>query len=105
AERKKALPVYQALIERQKPVFEGYSQTTSNDCRIVGLVVNGQSVDQASPAWEVEVILDHTPFYAEAGGQIGDVGHLFAPGSTSEVAHIQDTYYPVSGLIAHKAVA
>jgi alanyl-tRNA synthetase len=54
---------------------------------------------------QVEIVLDHTPFYAEAGGQVGDVGHFFAPDSDHEVAHVTDTYYPVSGLIVHKVVA
>jgi alanyl-tRNA synthetase len=57
------------------------------------------------PGTDVEIVLDHTPFYAESGGQVGDVGQLLAPDSSGEVAHIQDTYRPVTGVIAHKAVA
>jgi alanyl-tRNA synthetase len=63
------------------------------------------SVEAVGVGEQVEIVLDHTPFYAEAGGQVGDVGHFFAPDSDHEVAHITDTYYPVSGLIVHKAVA
>ena len=104
AEKKVAAPVYRELAEKQEPAFDGHEQTTSADCRIVALVLNGHAVDYAKPGEEVEIILDHTPFYAEAGGQVGDVGHFLAPGGAQEVAHIRDTYYPVSGLIAHKAV-
>jgi alanyl-tRNA synthetase len=63
------------------------------------------SVESVGAGEQVEIVLDHTPFYAEAGGQVGDIGHFFAPDSDHEVAHITDTYYPVSGLIVHKAVA
>ncbi len=105
ADKKLASPVYQQIAEKQKTAFDGYTQTSSTDCRIVALVANGQAASEAKPGTEVEVIFDHTPFYAEAGGQIGDTGHLLAPGGTHEVAHVNDTYSPVSGLIAHKAVA
>ncbi len=104
-EKKVALPVYQQLAQKQKSIFEGYTQTASADCRIAALVANGHPLSEAKPGTEVEVILDHTPFYAEAGGQVGDSGHFLAPGTTGEVAHINDTYHPVGGLIAHKAVA
>ena len=105
AEKKSAAPVYQQFVEKQKTAFDGYMQTTSIDSHIIGLVVKGQPADEVKPGTEVEIVLDHTPFYAEAGGQVGDVGHLVHPGSTIEVAHVKDTYSPVSGLIAHKAVA
>jgi alanyl-tRNA synthetase len=105
AEKKVALPVYRELVEKHRTIFDGYTDTYSPDCRIVALVVKGEPVNEVKPGDEVEVVLDHTPFYAEAGGQVGDVGHFFAAGSTTEVAHITSAYYPVSGLIGHKAVA
>jgi alanyl-tRNA synthetase len=104
-EKKIAAPVYLELAEQGKTVFDGYTQTASNDCRIVALVVKGQAVKEVAPATEIDIILDHTPFYAEAGGQAGDSGFLFAPATEHELAHIKNTYHPVSGLIAHKAVA
>jgi alanyl-tRNA synthetase len=104
-EKKAALPVFTKLAEERKTVFDGYAQTASTDCRIVALVKNGESVPEVKAAEQVEVVLDHTPFYAEAGGQIGDVGQLLATDGEREVAHVSDTYYPVSGLIVHKAQA
>ncbi len=48
----------------------------------------------------VEVFLDRTPFYAEAGGQIGDTGTIV---TESGIADVYDTQYAVPGLVAHKA--
>jgi alanyl-tRNA synthetase len=105
AEKKVAQPIYQQLAEKQKTEFDGYMQTTSPHCKIVALVQKGESVNEAKPGDEIEIVLDHTPFYAEAGGQVGDQGHLLASGEDQEVAHVHDTYRPVSGLTVHKAVA
>ncbi len=105
AEKKIASPVYQALAEQHPTVFEGYSQTTSPDTRIVGLIVKGESVKEAAPGAEIEIVLDRTPFYAESGGQVGDTGFFTAPGGEEHVASITGTYRPVAGLTVHKAVS
>jgi alanyl-tRNA synthetase len=96
--------VYQQLAEKQQTAFDGYTQTTSPDSRIVALLRNGEAVKEVKPDEEVDVILDHTPFYAEAGGQVGDTGYLVDSESGEHLAHITDTYRPVTGLIVHKAV-
>jgi len=105
AEKKVALPVFLKLAEDGKTVFDGYTQTTSADCRIMALVQKGELLSEVGPGSEVEIVLDHTPFYAEAGGQVGDTGHFYAAATDHEVAHVLNTYYPVSGLIVHKAAA
>jgi alanyl-tRNA synthetase len=104
-EKKAASPVFLKLAEERKTAFDGYAQTTSTGCRIVALVKNGEGVSTTKRGDQVEIVLDHTPFYAEAGGQVGDVGKLLLPDGDREVAHVTDTYCPVSGLIVHKAGA
>jgi alanyl-tRNA synthetase len=105
AEKKTAQPAYQQLAEEDKTEFYGYRETETHDCRILALVVNGVSKSSVGPGTKVEIVLDRTPFYAEAGGQIGDTGYLTEPGSPRHVAEIEDTYRPVTGITTHKAVA
>ncbi|HUY12191.1 MAG TPA: alanine--tRNA ligase [Terriglobia bacterium] len=105
AEKKVALPIYQELAERHPTVFEGYSQTASDDSRILALVQDGKSVQEVGPRQKAEVVLDHTPFYAEAGGQVGDTGRLMVSGNGHELAQVLDTQRPVTGLIVHKVLA
>jgi alanyl-tRNA synthetase len=104
AEKKVVLPVYQALTERQPTLFEGYTQTSTDSSQILALVQDGKSVQEVGPRQKVEIILDHTPFYAESGGQVGDTGRLFASGNGQELAQVLDTQRPVTGLIVHKVL-
>jgi alanyl-tRNA synthetase len=97
-----ASPVFQQL---PKTTFEGYRQTESSGCEILALVRNGAGVQELKRGEQGEVVLDHTPFYAEAGGQIGDRGALYSPGRGFVVAEVETTYAPVQGVRAHKVVA
>ncbi|HVF19147.1 MAG TPA: DHHA1 domain-containing protein, partial [Mycobacteriales bacterium] len=54
----------------------------------------------ASEGDEVEVVLDRTPFYAEAGGQVADTGRLWLDGVELEVL---DTQRPIADLVVHRA--
>ncbi|MCG8464535.1 MAG: alanine--tRNA ligase [Xanthomonadales bacterium] len=55
--------------------FTGYERL-SEEATVIALFQNGESVDTLGDREEGMVILDHTPFYAESGGQVGDVGIL-----------------------------
>jgi alanyl-tRNA synthetase len=62
-------------------------------------------VKELKPGDEGEAILDHTPFYAEAGGQVGDRGWFYSDDHNTVVAEVIGTYYPVQGVRAHKIIA
>jgi alanyl-tRNA synthetase len=95
--------------------FMGYESTRVDLSRIVSIVKQDAEVQSLNEGDEGEVILDQTPFYAESGGQVGDVGRLLgmahppahAGGSdksdgSSMSAVVRDTYSPAQGLIVHK---
>jgi alanyl-tRNA synthetase len=102
AGKQTANPAYQQL---PKSVFEGYLQTRSENCEVLAIIKNGQGVQELKPGEEGEVILDHTPFYAEAGGQVGDRGMFYSDELNALVAEVRGTYYPVQGVRAHQVSA
>jgi alanyl-tRNA synthetase len=102
AAKQTANPAYPQL---PKSEFEGYRQTRSENCEVLAIIHNLQGVRQLKAGEEGEVILDHTPFYAEAGGQVGDRGWLFSDDHNTVIADVKGCYYPIQGVRAHRVEA
>ncbi|HEY7181172.1 MAG TPA: alanine--tRNA ligase, partial [Blastocatellia bacterium] len=91
-------PVYQKIVQGGRTEFTGYAGTELSGAKVVALVRNGELVDEIVTGDEAEVVLDRTPFYAESGGQVGDVGVLENEDTRMLVT---DTYSPTSGVTVH----
>ena len=102
AAKQTANPVYQQL---PKSIFEGYRQTRSDGCEVLAIIHNGQGTQELKASASGEVILDHTPFYAESGGQVGDKGWFYSADHNTTVADVTGSYSPIQGVRAHQVVA
>jgi alanyl-tRNA synthetase len=93
--------VYRAVLDTHGSTsFLGYTELVAEGS-IVGLLKDGQPVPAAAEGSNVEVVLDRTPFYAEAGGQQADTGELR---SDSFTVRVDDVQSPVAGLRVHRGV-
>ena len=99
--QKTASPAFRDL---PKTVFEGYRQLVSTNCEVLAIVKDGVGVPAAAAGDCVEVVLDHTSFYADAGGQVGDTGVFTSADGNTTVAEITGCVAPVQGVRAHKAL-
>ncbi|MDX6558967.1 MAG: alanyl-tRNA synthetase [Blastocatellia bacterium] len=102
----KSNPIYAELGARlDRTQFKGYERTRV-DANVVAVINADSEAQSLNEGDEGEVILDRTPFYAESGGQVGDVGRLMNPVATAPgtdlIAIVGDTYSPAQGLIVHK---
>jgi alanyl-tRNA synthetase len=96
-------PVYQQILQRAgAPTFVGYDMSESIS-PVVAIIVNGQEVPAATTGQHVELVFEHSPFYGEAGGQVGDTGRAIAPEHGVEV-EITDTQKPLSDLLVHHGI-
>ena len=81
-----------------KPKFVGYDNL-SYKSNVLVLVEDGNEVQEASSGTEVEVVTEMTPFYGEAGGQVGDIGRITSENLEMDVF---STIKDPTGLIIHK---
>jgi alanyl-tRNA synthetase len=79
--------------------FTGYLEAAS-EATVIGLLRDGVTVPTAGLGEHVEVILNRSPFYAEAGGQLGDHGRIVT--ADGGVVEIYDVQVPVPGLFVHR---
>ena len=94
------LSEYRKIIDRVGATsFIGYTDQES-ESSLRSILVDGKEVREASIGAEVELVLDRTPFYSEAGGQLSDGGLItLANGATVEIDDVQS---PVPGLYIHR---
>jgi alanyl-tRNA synthetase len=93
-----------AFRELPKTEFEGYKKLNSTGCEVLAIVKDGVGVPAAAAGDAVEVVLDHTSFYGDSGGQVGDTGWFVSSDGNATIAEIDGCVLPVQGVRAHKAV-
>ncbi|KWH54285.1 alanine--tRNA ligase [Burkholderia anthina] len=81
-----------------KTTFHGYEEIAFDDAKVVALYVDGSAVNEVKAGQDAVVVLDHTPFYAESGGQVGDQGVLANAATRFSVA---DTLKVQADVIGH----
>ena len=100
--QKSASPVYRELPQTE---FQGYSATRLDGAKVLALVKDGVGVSALKAGETGEVVLDATSFYADSGGQVGDVGWLYASDHITAVAEVSGCKKPVQGVFAHQVLA
>ena len=98
-------PIYAELLQEITPnIFHGYEATHLEDATVVAIIDGDGRRTELNEGEQAGIILDNTPFYAEAGGQVGDTGVIVGVSADGDVrVAIADTFSPLSGLIIHKA--
>jgi alanyl-tRNA synthetase len=90
---------YQKLsLQGIKTTFVGYEGVTEARSRVLAIMKNDEPADSLGKGENGEVFVDFTPFYGEAGGQVGDTGIIEGKGFLFEV---WETQSPVEGIVSH----
>lgn len=86
----------QLPYDGQDTEFKGYSERQT-ESKVLALYKNGEQVNELNEGDEGAIVIDFTPFYAESGGQVGDVGYIFAGENRFEVRDTQKIKAAVFG--------
>lgn len=86
----------QLPYEGQDTEFKGYSERQT-EAKVLALYKNGEQVNELNEGDEGAIVIDFTPFYAESGGQVGDVGYIFSGENRFEVRDTQKIKAAVFG--------
>jgi alanyl-tRNA synthetase len=90
------------LAGRHRTVFRGFTEPAVEGVKVAALLGEGGApAEELSEGSTGEILLEATPFYGEAGGQVGDTGWIVSPHARVRVA---DTHRPAPGIIASKVV-
>ncbi|MGN6881605.1 alanine--tRNA ligase [Neisseria sp. P0019.S003] len=86
----------QLPYDGQDTEFKGYSKRQT-ESKVLALYKDGEQVNELNEGDEGAIVIDFTPFYAESGGQVGDVGYIFAGENRFEVHDTQKIKAAVFG--------
>jgi alanine--tRNA ligase len=86
----------QLPYDGQDTEFKGYSERQT-ESKVLALYKDGEQVNELNEGEEGAVVIDFTPFYAESGGQVGDVGYIFSGENRFEVRDTQKIKAAVFG--------
>lgn len=86
----------QLPYEGQDTEFKGYSERQT-EAKVLALYKNGEQVNELNEGDEGAIVIDFTSFYAESGGQVGDVGYIFSGENRFEVRDTQKIKAAVFG--------
>jgi len=93
--------VYERMKKLQV-IYKGYETDHVGEAEVLAIVKAGKEAKELKKGEKGQVVLAVTPFYAQAGGQIGDSGQL----KNSRFSGLaEDAFYPIPGIIAHEVQA